>query len=274
MKLSQQILQKMVMSQNMRQSLQILSLCNEELAERIQEESLENPLLEIDSGRGFQIYDALESLKNPKKSYLPKGADFFAEDHVTESESLKSFLLKQKDQSFYSKEIKELIELLISYLDEKGYLRVSLEELVARHKLPLFQAEEALKALKSFEPWGVGAGDLEECLLIQMRQRKIREPLLARLIAHHLELLRDKKYPYIARELGTNLKEVRRLSNILKTLQPNPAFNFSSEPTVFVRPDLYIYRQGDFLQVLFNKDSLPSLSLSSFYLDRLKKRKF
>ena len=92
------------------------------------------------------------------------------------------------------------------------------------------------------------------------------------LILNHLELLKDKKYPYIARELNLKIKEVKRLVEILKSLQPNPAFNFSSEPTVFIRPDIYIYKEKDSFHILFNKENLPSLRISSFYVNCLSQK--
>ena len=256
----------------MQQSLHLLSLSNEELLETIQEESLENPILELEQPSNFQTYRSIESLTLSKQMSFIERKDFFAQDHLPEPENLKTFLLKQKNQSFYSKEMKNLIEVLISYLDERAYLRVNIQELAFKNKTTSVKILEALKILQSFEPWGAGARSLEECLLIQMRQKKIKEPHLKELILNHLELLKDKKYPYIARELKLDLKEVKRLVEILKSLQPNPAFNFSSEPTVFVRPDIYIYKQDDSFHILFNKDSLPSLRVSSFYADCLSQK--
>ena len=255
----------------MQQSLQILSLSNEELAEMMQEESLENPLLEIENSQSLLMKGSLESFPASKRPYSTDRAEFFPQDHLPEPESFKRFLLKQKEQSFYSRELKDIIELLISYLDERGYLRISPEELAFKNKTPVRNVLRALKALQGFEPSGVGARNLEECLLIQMRQKKLQEPSLKRLIQYHLELLKDRKYPYIAKELGVDLKELKRLAKLLKNLQPNPAFNFSFEPTVFVRPDIYIYKEGASFSVFFNRDSLPALRLSSFYLSRLSK---
>ena len=266
MKLSQQLQQRITINQNLQLNLQMLSFSNEELAEQIQEESLENPLLEIESYPTSFGYTA----SSPKKNHLEEA--FYSQDHLHEPESLKAFLLKQKDQSFYSQEVKGLIELLISYLDERGYLRVSPSELALKNNISFMKILKALKALQSFEPWGVGARNLEECLLIQMKQKKIEEPRLKQLISYHLELLKDKKYPYIARELNTNIEEVKRLSALLRRLQPNPAFNFSFEPTVFLKPDLYIYQKGSSFSVLFNKDSLPQLRVSPFYLNHLCKK--
>jgi len=262
MNLKQQLLQKMTISQSMQQSLNLLSLSNEELLETIQEESLENPMLELEQPLSFQTYSSFRENNN----------EFFAQDHISQPETLKSFLLKQKDQSFYSEEIKKLVEVLISYLDERAYLRANIEELAFKNKTTIQKVLEALRVLQSFEPYGTGARNLEECLFIQIRQKNIKEPHLKELILNHLELLKEKKYPYLARELGVEITEVKRLVKILKKLQPNPAFNFSSEPTVFVRPDIYIYRQKAGFQVLLNKENLPSLRVSSFYKSYLKQK--
>ena len=274
MKLRQQLLQKFSISQKMQQSLNILSLSNEELSEMIQAESLENPLLDIESGqpRTDREGEAPKFMSDNKKSKEGEGEQLLLQDHLSEPENLKTHLLKQKDQSFYKQEIKILIEVLISYLDERGYLRVSPQEIAKKNQVPIRKVLEALKMLQTFEPSGVGARTLEECLLIQIKHKKINEPHLNQLILYHLELLKDRKYPYIATELGVNLKEVNRLTQMLKKLQPNPAFNFSSEPTVFINPDVFIYKKEDSFVALLNKENLPQLSFSSSYLNRLSKK--
>ena len=258
----------------MQQSLNILSLSNEELSEMIQAESLENPLLDIESGqpRTDREGEAPKFMSDNKKSKEGEGEQLLLQDHLSEPENLKTHLLKQKDQSFYKQEIKILIEVLISYLDERGYLRVSPQEIAKKNQVPIRKVLEALKMLQTFEPSGVGARTLEECLLIQIKHKKINEPHLNQLILYHLELLKDRKYPYIATELGVNLKEVNRLTQMLKKLQPNPAFNFSSEPTVFINPDVFIYKKEDSFVALLNKENLPQLSFSSSYLNRLSKK--
>ena len=178
MKLRQQLLQKMTVSHSMQQSLHLLSLSNEELLETIREESLENPILELEQPSNLQAYQFIQSLNLSKQMNFQRGfiekKDFFAQDYLPEPENLKTFLLKQKDQSFYSKEMKNLVEVLISYLDERAYLRVNIEELAFKNKTTDVKILEALKILQSFEPLGVGARNLEECLLIQMRQKKLK----------------------------------------------------------------------------------------------------
>ena len=274
MKLKQQLLQNNSISQSMQQSLNILSLSNEELSEMIQAESLENPLLDIENGPQWvsQESETFKFFNDNKKSKGKEDEHLFFQDHLSEPESLKTHLLKQKDQSFYKQELKFLIEILISYLDERGYLRVSPQEIAEKNQIPTRKVSKALKLLQTFEPSGVGARTLEECLLIQIKHKKIHEPLLKQLVSYHLELLKDKKYPYIARELGVSLEKVNKLTQMLKKLQPNPAFNFSSEPTVFIKPDVFIYKKGSSFFSSLNKDNLAQLSFSSSYFNFLSKK--
>ncbi|MBC6414879.1 MAG: RNA polymerase factor sigma-54 [Bdellovibrionales bacterium] len=281
MKLKQKMSQKLFFSQNMKQSLKILSLSNAELAEDIQKEVLENPLLEIDQKNeddsflnvSFRIYDSLESsaISTKRQTKITKES-IFKEDFWIPEEDLKNFLVKQKEQSFYSKEIKNLIKLLISYIDERAYLTVCTEELAKKNRIPVIKMREALEALQSFEPYGVGARSLEECLLIQIKQKGLEEPKLIEMIKYHLDFLKNKKHLYLAEELNISLKEVQRLYQIIKKLQPYPGVNFSSEPTVFIQPDVYIYKQADSFHIVFNKSNLPSLKLSSSYMKHIQKR--
>ena len=279
MKLSQRFSQKLVVSYYMQRSLRLLSLSNEELAEDIQKELLENPLLEIENKNheaasadpSFRLYDSLEASIYPKSPF-PRDKDFLEEERWVQTEDLKSFLLQQKEQSFYSQETKELIGLLISYVDEKAYLRVDVKDMAEKNGVCLNRMQTALEALQSFEPYGVGARSLEECLLIQVRQKGLAEPKLEEMIQYLLDFLKDKKYPYIAKELNISLRKVQSFCQIIKRLQPHPGLNFSLEPTVFIRPDLYIYKQGDSFRVIFNSEKLPSVRLSRLYISQLRKK--
>ena len=262
MKLSLNLSQRLAISQRLRQSLSILSLSNEELEDLIQKTLLENPFLEKEDGfsmrdsQKFRMYDTLEADFSGRTGLKKDPKDF-----LKEAETLKSYALKQAQQSFFSKEVKEVLMLLISHLDEKAYLRLDLEELSKKENISKELMSLALKALQSFDPIGMGARNLEECLILQLRQKKIH-PKAESIVRYHLSALKDKKYPYIAGELSLSLEEVKNLCQEIERLQPNPAVNFSSEPTFFVRPDIYIYKQGLNYHVMFNTENLSHVRFS------------
>ena len=266
--------QKLTISHRMQQSLSLLSLSQEELNQAIQRELLENPLLEtVDSKAslseeqrsevsGFRIYDCLES-PYMKKGESSKG---FVEDFLTEPASLKNHILKQVEMSFFPKDIKALLPLLVSYLNERAYLTVDIEELAEKEKISFRLLESALFALQSLEPVGIGGRNLKECLLIQLRQKKGDTTKAALIVKGHLTNLKEKKYMAIAHDLGISFEETLKLCRLIQSLEPDPGRNFSSQPTVLVYPDLHIYKQGQDYHIILNKDFIPELKFSHEYV--------
>ena len=272
MKLSLNLSQRLAISQRLQQSLSILSLSNEELEDLIQKELLENPFLEKEDSffskdsQKFRMYDSLEADFSKKAGFKREEAP---RDFLEGAETLKDSVMRQTQQSFFSKEIKKVLMVLISYLDEEAYLRVNTKELAEKENISKSLMESALKALQSFEPVGLGARSLKECLLIQLRHKKLSSQAES-IVRYYLYALKDKKYPYIAGELNLSLEKTKQLCREIEKLQPNPAVNFSLEPTFFVRPDLYIYKQGADYHVIFNTENLSRVSFSRDYLRTLR----
>lgn len=268
MKLSLNLSQRLAISQRLQQSLSILSLSNEDLEELIQKELLENPFLEKEEefswkdSQKFRMYDFLDPDFRKAASFKERSAP---KDFSEGVESLKAYVIKQAQQAFFSKEIKEVLPLLISHLDEEAYLRLDLKWLAKKENISPLLMESAVKALQSLEPVGIGARSLKECLILQLRHKKIN-PKAEAIVRYYLSALKDKKHPYIAAELDLSLEEAKRLCRQIEKLHPNPALNFSSEPTFFVRPDLYIYKQGLEHHVIFNTENLSRVSFSKDYL--------
>lgn len=280
LKLSFNLTQKLTMSHKMQQSLAVLSLSHEELNQAIQQELLENPLLEtvetnntsllnkkIPEAPNFRMYDFLEADYRKNK----KTGKSFSEDFLSEPVSLKSYVLKQVEMSFFPKKVKMLLPVLISYLDDRAYLDLDIEEMSEREKIPLSLLKESLKALQSLEPIGMGGRDLKECLLIQLRHKKEDTTKASLIIKNHLHNIKEKKYQAVAYDLNISLEETVQLCRQIQSLEPNPARNFSSQPTVFIRPDLYIYKQGCDYHVLLNKEDTPELKFSHEYARAIKK---
>ena len=280
LKLECRFSQKLNLSHRMQQSLSLLSLSQEELNQAIQKELLENPLLELAEPKDspsenqksetpdFRIYDSLESFPGREKGSLRRGA----EDFLTEPETLKTHVLKQVESSFFPKKIKRILPLLISYLDERAYLSVDIKELSEKEKIPLHFLQSALSALQSLEPEGLGGRNLEECLLIQLRHRGEDRAEVVRIVKNHLENLKEKRYMVIAYDLQISLEETVSLCRLIQSLEPNPGRNFSSQPTVWIYPDLYIYKQDEEYQIILNKDFTPELRFSHEYARAIKSR--
>ena len=279
LKLEYRFSQKLNLSHRMQQSLSLLSLSQEELNQAIQKELLENPLLEAQESKepseskkpeapDFRIYDCLESFPLRERG-TSRG---WAEDFLTEPDTLKNYVLKQVEISFFPQKIKMILPLLISYLDERAYLNVDMKELSEKEKIPLSFLQSALSALQSLEPEGMGGRNLEECLLIQLRHRGEDRAEAIQIVKNQLENLKEKKHRLIAYDLKISLEETVALCRLIQSLEPDPGRNFSSQPTVFLYPDLYIYKQDQEYQIILNKEFTPELRFSHEYARAIKSK--
>ena len=280
LKIQQNLNQNLRISHKMQQALSVLSLSHDDLKTAIEKELLENPLLEAVEPDSFHhpskhIQRAHRHLHNSLESYYEKknkNSKSSFEDFLTESPSLKSFVLNQVKMSFFSKKIKLVLPLLISYLDDRGYLNLDFKELSSQEQISLSLLKATLKALQSLEPLGLGGRDLKECLLIQLQHRKENTRTATLIIQNHLQNIKDKKYKAIAYDLNISLEELKTGFKIIQSLEPNPGRSFSSQPTVFVRPDLYIYKDNETYSVFLNNEELPHLKLSYEYTKYIKKK--
>jgi len=108
-------------------------------------------------------------------------------------------------------------------LDDDGYLKVSLEEICSETSLPLDWVERILRKIQQFDPVGVAARDLKECLLIQLEQMPVRDPLAEKIVSEHLSLLKNRNYPVIARRLGVSMERINHAARLISKLEPSRA---------------------------------------------------
>ncbi len=264
--------QKIALSQRLRQSLSILSLSYEELLKAIQQELLENPFLsEVKSPKGFDSSNFQMPLPRTNHNKTGPVSQVFSAELLSEPESLRSYILKQVDMSFFPKEVKAVMLCLISYLDDRAYLNLDIEELSKREKIPLFLVEQSLKALQSLEPVGLGGRDLKECLLIQLRHKKEDTKQAQQIVQHHLQNIKEKKFRAIAYDLNISLEDCMKYCRMIQSLEPFPGRNFSPQPTTFIRPDIYIYKQNSTYYVTLNQEEFPRLRVSSEYRRSIKR---
>jgi RNA polymerase sigma-54 factor len=129
--------------------------------------------------------------------------------------------------------------------------------------------EQALKKIQEFEPVGVGARSLQECLLIQVEVKRLDNFLVRPIIENHLKNLENRNYALIAKELKVSIEEVRQAVDIISNLEPKPGRSFDSMEIRYVNPDIYVYKMGDDYEISLNEDGLPKLRINSYYRDAL-----
>jgi RNA polymerase sigma-54 factor len=185
---------------------------------------------------------------------------------LTRLPSLSDHLLWQLHLSTSDPELVKGGEWIIGNLDDDGYLRATLEELAQQSGVALREMERALDLIQGFDPLGIGARDLRECLLIQVRQLDLQDTLVEKIVQDHLGDLEKRKYPNIAKALNVTLQEVMEASQvIIHELEPKPGLPYLSADTNYVVPDVYVIKVEDRYVVQLNDEGLPRVRINPYY---------
>ena len=194
------------------------------------------------------------------------------ESFLTKKATLSDHLLWQLRLNPFSEEERIIGTLVIGNLNEDGLLQVSPEEIASQNGFDLDTVQKAIQKIQAFDPPGVAARDLRECLLIQAQQIYPQEQLLQKIICDHLGQLAKKNYQAVARELGVPLEEVIRATRLIGELDPRPGRRFSDENIPYITPDVYVFKVGDDYVVMLNEDGLPKLRINSYYRNILREQ--
>ena len=200
------------------------------------------------------------------------------EQTLTKPTSLEEHLDWQLRLSSLEGADRDIGRLIIGNLDEDGYLRVPLAELIEDAHCPCEQLESVLRKIQTFDPPGVAAHDLTECLLIQLRliqhdEAGLEKPLpsevsmevVSAIIHNHLIDLQKKRYQVVAKALAVTLDEVYEAVHVIEGLEPKPGRPFSMDSNSIIIPDVYVVKHEGEWVVLLNEDGLPRLRISPYY---------
>ncbi|NLK34909.1 MAG: RNA polymerase factor sigma-54 [Gracilibacteraceae bacterium] len=281
--------QKLIMTPELKLALRILQLPTVELEELLQHELEDNPVLELvddsrDEKSEAQHKQDKKEKENEKeidwkeyfqfqgKSYSECGfenddaAELSYENFVTYSYTLKDHLISQLRVSQISKKIRGIGEYIIESLDENGYLTITQEDLAAILYVDIKAVKEALSVIQTFEPYGVGASHLKECLLIQLKSKDILDEKLETIISDHLDDIASNRISNISKKLSVSIEEAQRYSDIIKSLEPKPGRAFEEgTSTKYVTPDVYIEKVGNEYVVIVNDHYGSRLIINQFY---------
>ena len=239
-----EISQKLALTPELRQSIQILQMSAAELASTIEKEFLENPLLEI------------EYAEEPLKSFEDKNL----EPVDVSTPSLQDFLIEQARFTFGAEKLPSA-RFLIESIDNRGYLTAEISELAQILQVAEEFLEEILFEIQKFEPAGVGARNLSECLRLQAERRGIFSGILALIIEKHLEKVGENKIKEIARAEKVSVEEIRAAIEIIRGFNPKPGASYGFEAVKFIIPDVIVDRDGK----ITLSSQVPRLSLSEIY---------
>jgi RNA polymerase sigma-54 factor len=203
----------------------------------------------------------------PVASFRPDSDELPSyEATLTRTESLSEHLMWQLKMTELNESQMEIGAMIIGNIDPSGYLKEPpLEDISAEAGVGIEVAEEVLMRIQTFDPVGVGARSLAECLLIQAMHFGQDDDLVIKIIKSHLPNLERKNYQAIARDLKQPVEEVYEAAKVIMEFDPRPGRQYSSEDPHYITPDVYIHKVGDRYFVVPNDDGLPKLKISSFY---------
>lgn len=297
--------QNLVITPQLQQAIKLLQMSRMELDTAVRSELEENPILEeaeilkeadaqrtVEAAReveGTTTPENTENAQDPRKqdefeweSYLEaatkqprenmSGSEEIMnyENVISASESLHDHLSWQVKMNGFSDEEEKIADALISYIDDDGYIKTPLAQIAEEENFSLPIVEDTLSMIQEFDPAGVGARDLRECLLIQARHLEEDTNDLVTLLTNHLKDLEKKNYEAIAKAMGLDMQVVIDMCKIIYEMDPKPGRAYASNDTQYVTPDVYVYKVGDDYVVSLNEDGMPRLKISNFYKNMLK----
>ena len=278
--LKTELRQELKLTPQLLQSMEVLQMNSQELLEYLGRATEENPLLEQEENASLR--SAYEELRQ-KASWIDGGvftAASFTHDATAlpeqggldqHLESLFAFLCDQLDRKRLSKPLLALSRYIAELVDEDGYLAIEDLDGLTELNIPQPLIDEALETVQSLDPAGVGARSLPECLLLQLKRQKNPPAAAAEIISQFLPELGRKHYGPICRELNLTMDAVRAAEKTIAALDPHPGRAFqSAEPTVYIRPDVFVVELDGELKIVLNEYYLPRISISSYYTRLLK----
>jgi len=292
-KLSARLSQKLILTPSLQQAIKLLPMTTLELADLLNQEMVENPLLEEsveeapaqeavaeaepvpektdekgdtwdDADYEYFFGDYLNDGYRPKQAYevreLPP-----IENALSNKGSLADHLEWQLSLQTTDPLIRAIGEVIIGNIDDDGMLVASTSEIADLGPWSVEDVEKALEHIQSFDPIGVGARDLQECLLLQIRAHGLGGTPVETLVRDHLPLLQNHRVPELAKALGLSPEEIKTYLEVVRHLDPKPGARYTPAESQYVIPDVYILKTEEGYRAVLNEEGLPQLRISPVY---------
>lgn len=286
-RLTQKMAQRMALTPQMRQSMHILQLPLLELKSYLEQQLEENPIL--DDGQESEFKENISDREMQKLIELSSqdrkdSEDYFnagysqeeikekhnyRESLLTKQITLQEHLLRQLGLQPLNETAHKIGELIIGMLDENGYFQGTAQEVAETLKAGLEDVQNVLSLIQTFEPVGVGARNLKECLLIQLDSKGKHDSLAYRAVENHLVDLAKNKTELIAKRLKTPLESVKKALKEISVLEPKPGRSFGQVEARRIIPDVTVEKIEDNYEITINGRGLPALKISPQYKNLL-----
>lgn len=280
--LSLQLGQKLAMTMQLQQAISILQLSAQDLRTLIDHEYLENPALEMDENDvesdtrekitdqfSFEDISALAHYLGDETA----ATNSVVRDDLQQSfeavavikQTLEEVLEEQVNMTFSRAYEREIAEYIVGSINDKGYLTCTIQEIATAMKRSESEIGQVLQIIQTFEPEGIGARNLQECLTIQAKQQAIYQGLVAEILDYYLDEIANLHYKNIADKLGCLPSDIQLAVDIIRSLNPKPGLAFGSEQSDYIVPDVVVRKIDDEYIVMVNDYGIPRLNINSAY---------
>jgi len=299
-RLELKLTQKLILTPQLQQSIRLLQLPQLELSQTLTQELIENPFLEEvteeqeeateDSATAIEEelpQEESEDIETPLEKIFGFTTDEYFEERASDGRDLGYFtggfettsplersskrpdlyeyLLWQLQFSHCSELLRQTAQTIIGNLNEDGYLQASFEEIARAVEVDNPVVEEALMLVQGLDPPGVGARDLQECLLLQLKPLNLGKSLVEKILTEGFEDLNKKKYKQLSTKFKIPLADILSAVKIIEGLEPRPGRNYSGAETLHITPDVYIEELEGEVVISLNDEGIPKLRLSNYY---------
>jgi RNA polymerase sigma-54 factor len=301
--LSARLSQKLILTPSLQQAIKLLPLTTLELAEVLEHEAMENPLLEEvpaqetlsvdevaqqEAGEEAEKTDPLRDIDVEKffEDYLEDGGEYRRtrssaevpemppiENTLTAAPDLYDYLLWQLQMMVSDQMILEIGQAIILNLDEDGMLRASNEEIANMGPFPMEDVEKALATVQTLDPPGIASRDISECLRIQLRNLGLEGSPADVMVRDYLKQLQSHQYAEIGKQMNLSPEEVSHHLDIVRALDPRPGLKYCPDRSTYILPDVFVVKEGEEYKILLNDDGLPKLRISPTYKRMLDEKK-
>ncbi len=293
-KLHTKLVQKLILTPSLQQAIKLLPMSTLELSELLNQEMVENPMLEEVPTEELQPVEAAQDKQEEQKPAADKtdtwddqDYEYFFGDYLDDgyrprtptevkelppientlssSSSLADHLLWQLSMQTDDPLIRDIGEAIIGNLDDDGHLVATVDEIGSMGPWPPEEVERALRLLQTFDPVGIAARDLQECLTLQIRHLGLAGSPAERIVNEHLQLLKNHQVPELARKLGMTIDDLKEHIELIRHLDPKPGSRYNPSQSQYVIPDVYVVKVEDAYVAVLNEEGLPQLRISPVY---------
>lgn len=256
----QQQSQTLIMNQEMRQAIAILQLSGIELASYIEQQVESNPLLNMDD------------LWRHKKRNVYSNAPSLIDTVSRNVQSLEQILLEQLSFLKLPTRKDQIGKYIIGCLDPDGYLREDVAQIAIELSITLDEVIEVLNLIQTFEPTGVAARNLQECLLLQLRARGKGSSLAEQIITNHLTELAERKFDWLAAQYDTSPNDVAALMAEIEQLNPRPGAEYGERDVTYLIPDLFVTCENGTVKIAVNEQLYPNIEIDMSYVQYVRQQ--